>query len=310
MSRPTSCLIAAAVLYASCTGSALAGIVDNSNPYVKMEVLSGQGSFVLNTPGEQIPGFSVRLTNAQGQPLPGLTVSIFTDFYFCMNEEPNCTNPPAELFGGFIGIGSDEELVTDADGTVSTAAYQGGTLPGSYDVYAGVFSSMSAKNAAALHNTMGPSAKFDIRQTFEVAGFPGGYLSGNWFAPSLGGGTGFELEFTDAIDSATGKPIAIAIWFGYAPDGGGQSWIYAQGPYDPATKIVDLPAILPIGAKFPPAFNAADVDNVPWGRLTFTFDDCNNGSVTWTAYMGAYEDSSAPLPIARLTKIAGISCPQ
>jgi hypothetical protein len=306
MFHAASRLIATATLYVLCAGLALADSGgDDSNPYVKMTFLSPD-TYVLNTPSEQIPGFSVRLTNAQGQPLPGLTVSIFTDVYFCMNEAPYCTNPSPDLFGAFVSS-TDGQYVTDADGTVTTPEYRGGTVPGNYDVYAGVFSLMSEKNAAALHNTMGPGAKFDIRQTFEATGYPGGYLSGNWFAPSLGGGTGFQLEFTDAIDSASGKPIALAIWFAYTPNGTGeQSWIYAQGTYDPAVAVVDLPAVVPSGARFPPAFNSADVRNAPWGRLTFAFSDCDNGVVTWSSFWGY---SPEPLPIRRLTKIAGTTCP-
>lgn len=310
MYRPAALAMAVAILCTAHAPSARAGgIVDNSNPYVKMQVLS-EDSFVLNTPGQQISGFSVRLTNAQGHPQPGLTVSIFTNYYFCFDLDPTCTDPSPDLFGAFPGLGSGQELVTDADGIVTSAAYKGGTVPGSYAVHAGVYSLIGDKNNNALGGLPGPAADFDIQQVFEVAGFPGGYLSGNWYAPTLGGGTGFELEFTDAIDGTTGHPIAIAMWFAYTPDGSGQSWLYAQGPYDPAVKVVSLPAILPSGAKFLPNFISADVHNVPWGTLTFTFSDCNNGTVAWDSYIPGYGYSFEPLLIQRLTRIAGTSCPQ
>jgi len=152
----------------------------------------------------------------------------------------------------------------------------------------------------------------------------GGYLSGNWFIPSQGGGHGFQLEFTDAPGSTAGALQVIAIWFAYTPipstlnDGSGQNWIYSQGDYDPASNTVTAPAVLLTGAGFPfPAtnFNPNDIRRVSgdssslWGSLTFTFSDCDHGTVSWTSTLSAY-GSSTPLAIQRLTKIAGTTCPQ
>jgi hypothetical protein len=312
MHRRVSRFVATTVLCAYAASALAGGIVDNPNPHVKMAVI-GQDSFILDTPSEQIPGFSVRLTDAWGRPLPGLTVSIFTNYYFCFNEDPTCTNPPVELFGTFAGVGSDEQLVTDADGTVKTGPYQGGTMPGVYNVHAGVYS-LDEKNAAALHGLRGPGAEFDIQQTFPLPGALGGYMSGNWYFPGLGGGQGMQLEFTDAIDPASGKPILVAIWFVYTPDGAGQTWIYAQGTYDTTSNAVHVQAVLPFGAKFPPLFASADVENQPWGMLTFAFSDCDHGTMSWNAYglglLPDYDSSVSAVPIARLTHIAGTSCPQ
>ena len=150
----------------------------------------------------------------------------------------------------------------------------------------------------------------------------GGYLSGNWFIPSQGGGQGFQLEFTNAINSVTGKPDMVAIWFVYTPtgstanDGSGQNWIYSEGDYDPASNTVTLPAILLAGARFPPNFHATDVHRVPndtstWGTITFTFSGCNAGTVSWHSDLAGYNGANdTPLPIQRLTQIAGTTCPQ
>jgi plastocyanin len=144
----------------------------------------------------------------------------------------------------------------------------------------------------------------------------GGYLSGNWFIPSQGGGQGFQLEFTNFNNDM------IAIWFTYTPtgstanDGSGQNWIYAQGPYDPTKNAVTLPAILLAGAKFPPNFNPADVHRVPndastWGTITFTFSNCNTGTVSWHSTVAGYDKANdVPVGIQRLTQIAGTTCPQ
>lgn len=144
----------------------------------------------------------------------------------------------------------------------------------------------------------------------------GGYLSGNWFMPAQGGGQGFQLEFTNFQNSM------IAIWFAFTPagstanDGSGQNWIYSQGAYDTTKNTVTAPAILLAGARFPPNFSPADVHRVPndaslWGTITFTFTDCNNGTVSWHSDLAGYNNANdTPLAIQRLTQIAGTTCPQ
>jgi hypothetical protein len=142
----------------------------------------------------------------------------------------------------------------------------------------------------------------------------GGYLSGNWYNPEQDG-HGFQLEFTNAIDQSNGLPIALAIWFVYTPDGTGQNWIFAQGTYDGTKSAVTLSAMLFTGPNFPPNYNPADLKTVPadgqWGTLTFTFSDCNHGTVMWHSDLAGYNSANdVPLPIVRITQIAGTSCPQ
>jgi len=134
----------------------------------------------------------------------------------------------------------------------------------------------------------------------------GGYMSGNWYNANQAG-HGFQLELSGSNDM-------IAIWFVYTPDGSGQSWIYAQGPFDPTKNTVTLPAQILTGAKFPPNFVPGDVHQqggTLWGNLTFTFTDCNNGTVSWHSDMAGYNNQNdTPLAITRLTQIAGTTCPQ
>ena len=134
----------------------------------------------------------------------------------------------------------------------------------------------------------------------------GGYLSGNWYNPNQSG-HGFQLEFTKDAG-------LVAIWFVYSPDGTAQNWIYAQGAYDTAQNTVTVPAEILTGAKFPPNFNPADVHTqggALWGNLTFTFTDCNHGSVSWHSDMAGYNNQNdTPLALTRLTQIDGTTCPQ
>jgi plastocyanin len=140
----------------------------------------------------------------------------------------------------------------------------------------------------------------------------GGYLSGNWFIPTQGG-SGFQLEFTNAAGSVAGTLQALAIWFVYTPDGAGQNWVFSQGDYSPASNTTTLPAEILIGTQFPPNYVAANVhalNNGLWGHITFTFSGCNDGTVSWhsdfTGYNGTNDTS---FPIQRLTQIAGTTCP-
>lgn len=133
-----------------------------------------------------------------------------------------------------------------------------------------------------------------------------GYMSGNWFNPEQAG-HGFQIEATNAIDAATGKPILLAIWFVYTPDGSGQNWIYAQGTYDRTSNTATLSAVLTAGGMFPPNFLPGNVTQTAWGNLTFEFTDCNHGTVAWSSPLPGYGVGS--MPLARLTQIAGTACP-
>jgi len=141
----------------------------------------------------------------------------------------------------------------------------------------------------------------------------GGYLSGNWLNPAQGG-HGFQLEFTNQPDGTVpSQNEVIAIWFVYTPDGSGQNWIYAQGPYDSSKNSVTLPATIFHGAKFPfplANFNAHDVQGNlgDWGSLTFSFTDCDTGTMSWSSSVDRYGNGS--MPIQRLTSIAGVACPK
>jgi len=137
---------------------------------------------------------------------------------------------------------------------------------------------------------------------FQIAG----YISGNWFNVDQGG-SGFQIEATDTLDAASGLPVMVAIWFTYAPDGNGRNWIYAQGTYDRTKGTTTLPAFLSAGGKFPPSIQTSDVTSEPWGTLTFTFTNCDNGIASWNSIVPGY--GSGSFPIIRLTRIDGTACP-
>ena len=143
------------------------------------------------------------------------------------------------------------------------------------------------------------------------ANFPGGEIRGQlvpfyinsgitgmWYDPAQSG-HGFEIEVLDTGDLAL-------TWFVFAPDGA-PLWLTGTGPITGSHATVQLYDVVGTGAVFPPAFDPLSIQRQPWGTLTVTFSDCNNGQVNWHSTLPGYSDGS--LPIARLTLPAGLSCP-
>jgi len=127
-------------------------------------------------------------------------------------------------------------------------------------------------------------------------------ISGNWADPTVGQeGHGFQFEILP--DNGI-----LVIWFVFTPDGTGQTWLYSQGSYDPSSNTVTLPTYVSVGQKFPPNYNVSDRHLTQWGTLTFTFTDCDNGTASWTSTAAGYPPSGS-FPIARVTRIAGTTCP-
>ncbi len=130
------------------------------------------------------------------------------------------------------------------------------------------------------------------------AGFAVTAAQGMWYDPAQSG-HGFEIEVLDTGDLAL-------TWFVFAPDGT-PLWLTGTGPITGSHATVQLYEVVGTGAVFPPAFDPLSIQRQPWGTLTVTFSDCNNGQVNWHSTLLGYSDGS--LPIARLTLPAGLSCP-
>lgn len=136
---------------------------------------------------------------------------------------------------------------------------------------------------------------------YTVAGSPfaiGPGITGNWFNPAQSG-QGFSLEVLR-------DNTLLAEWFTFAPEGG-QSWIVATGPIDGNTAVLQGYQAVGPGGRFFPNFDPSGVHNQFWGTLTFTFTDCNSGSVSWQPVVPGYTAGS--MPIQRLTQPAVLACP-
>jgi hypothetical protein len=126
----------------------------------------------------------------------------------------------------------------------------------------------------------------------------GNGITGNWYDPDENG-HGFSLE---VLPGGT----LLAEWFVFAPDGG-RDWILATGPISGNTATLDAFRTDGPGGLFPPHYVAATVQAQSWGTITFTFSDCNSGTVGWQSIVDGYAAGS--LPITRLTMPAGQHCP-
>lgn len=123
-------------------------------------------------------------------------------------------------------------------------------------------------------------------------------ISGNWFDPGQSG-QGFILEVQH-------DNTLLADWFTFAP-GNGQAWIVAMGPISGNTVVLQAYQAGGPGGRFYPNFDPAGIQNQFWGTITFSFADCNNGSVSWQPVVAGYVAGS--MPIQRLTLPAGLACP-
>ncbi|MEP6484250.1 MAG: plastocyanin/azurin family copper-binding protein [Rudaea sp.] len=120
-----------------------------------------------------------------------------------------------------------------------------------------------------------------------------GATSGSWYDPQQSG-EGFLVQV--APDNTL-----IAYWFVYTPDGTQQAWLVGSGSYTPGSNTATIEVLQVVGAKFPPNFDHNDLVATDWGKLTFTFTDCNHGTVSWDSKLPAYGIGSQPL-----TKIIGV----
>jgi hypothetical protein len=97
----------------------------------------------------------------------------------------------------------------------------------------------------------------------------------------------------------------LAMWFAFNPAGDQQSWFGGVGTYSGNTATI-TGATLPSGGRWIPNFNENTIVENPWGTLTFTFTDCNNGRVDFNSVFGY---GSGSMNLTRLTLPAGLTCP-
>jgi hypothetical protein len=122
-------------------------------------------------------------------------------------------------------------------------------------------------------------------------------FTGAWYDPAQSGHGIF-------IEVLPGNQM-LAWWFTFNPDGTQQAWFGNIGAIDGDTATID--AIQTAGGRWIPNFDPGNVTNPAWGRLVFTFTDCNHGRVDFTSTVAGY--GQGHMDLTRITEPEGLSCP-
>lgn len=121
-------------------------------------------------------------------------------------------------------------------------------------------------------------------------------LSGQWYDPAQDG-QGWLLQEV--------RPGELFLaWFTYDRDGT-PAWIVGSGRLDDRIATFDE-LLITRGTRFGDDFDSADVDLLPWGDATWTFETCTTSTIAWTTGDPAF--SSGQLQPDRLTRLESIDC--
>ena len=249
----------------------------------------------LTSPGAPASALTVRVTDPNGNPIPGITVTFGVNQTGCF-DDIQCFGPPFGTYGFFSqGL---VNVLTDSAGTASATGYFGGNLPGTYDVFAQIEFLASDANAQLIGKAGDVSVFFHIVQAFSTISVRPG-ITGTWYDPSQSG-QGFNFEVI--------SPTQLAVFFYTFDSLGNNIFLEGVGPFDDTTATI--PLYTTNGGFFPPNFDPTKISRAYWGQLSVVFTDCNSGSTEWTVnsnYFTSFGDGG--LPIKRITSVPGLSCP-
>lgn len=174
-------------------------------------------------------------------------------------------------------------------------------------------------------------ALFDMGAFGPVAGFEsgdGGALFAGGSGPGNGAGTGspftqigggvpltitaaFSGAWFDATQNGHGflfqvlpGGIVVVYWFTFDSEGN-PVWLFGVGEIDGDRVEFDL-LWEPDGPAFPPDFDPADFDAIPWGTLVIVFFDCNTGMAEWVSLLGEF--GSGEMNLERITITDTLEC--
>ncbi|OAB61386.1 hypothetical protein AY599_24625 [Leptolyngbya valderiana BDU 20041] len=120
-----------------------------------------------------------------------------------------------------------------------------------------------------------------------------GVQTGMWFDPDRSG-EGWVIEVLP-------DQTAVGYWFTY-DEAGEPRWLIGQGPVI-ANQVVFEELFAPVGGRFGPDFDPADVELVPAGSARLVFTDCDSGWFDYQVF-----GQTQRLPLARLTRSLGLDC--
>ena len=133
-------------------------------------------------------------------------------------------------------------------------------------------------------------------------------LSGNWWGGQDRSGEGFLLSFEYG---PTGDLILFASFYTYDDTGNQVYLIGLSNEFDGTTVNVDV--FITSGRKWGDAFDPNEGGTVAWGTGSFTFPDCESGSMTLTPNADAVASGFTELSYDLSRDVGdlehGISCP-
>lgn len=116
--------------------------------------------------------------------------------------------------------------------------------------------------------------------------------TGAWYDPATDGSGGL-INIANHSDGS----VAVITWYDYNDDGS-QMWLLGSSePFQHGVTSVNFPA--QITRK-----NNGEVSRSNWGTFTLKFTSCDSG----TLVLKPDNKAEQPIPLTRLTKIAGLSC--
>ncbi|HEU4664081.1 MAG TPA: plastocyanin/azurin family copper-binding protein [Dokdonella sp.] len=186
---------------------------------------------------------------------------------------------------GCDGVGSGDGTPSNSSWSATVTFNAAGTFPYTCDVHA----DSGMTGTITVEGGGGGGGNVPITSGF----------TGTWVDSGATGSMGFGVEVLPGNN-------LLAEGYTFAPDGG-QAWIGGVGPISGNSAVVTVTTIDGPGGRFPPNFDQSQVQNTPWGTLTFTFSDCGHGQVAWNSTVPGY--GSGTMPLLRVTQPAGITCP-
>lgn len=122
-------------------------------------------------------------------------------------------------------------------------------------------------------------------------------VTGSWFDPEQNG-HGFMVEILPPGN------LLLATWFVFDPNGN-RDWLQAVGEIRDG--IAKLTAFRIEDGLFPPQFDADDTRLRYWGTFSMVMNGCNSAAAAWAPDLFGYPEGG--MPLARLTRVAGLNCP-
>ena len=123
-------------------------------------------------------------------------------------------------------------------------------------------------------------------------------FTGGWYDPAKNG-QGFLLE----IINTNQQKKALTTWFTFDMSGQ-QLWLIGIGEI--SNQNIHFDMVIPEGGQFGELHDPNNINNTAWGTVTFTFNDCNSGQVTWQPQVGGFDAGS--MPVVRSTAIHNLNC--